>query len=219
MFYNKLYLYGKYIIFLIGVSYIVVACSHDRGYDERKKDGLKGNVKTCLTHYNSIDKVYDTGGEIITTRHIALSHLETFNRKGQLEKIEYFNREEGVKPNGYEIPIREKGEIVEIIGYTEEKKISYRIKYYNISDSIVEYELFDKEGKKTSYGKTISQHDENRNTIYRKSYIQHKFDSYVWYEYLEFDKKGNWIKGIEYYGEGRDDPRFMLVREIYYYWW
>ena len=262
--YNKLRLYGKYIILIIGVSFIFVECSpHDNEYDERKKSGLKGNVKTCLTHYNSIGKVCDTvygtvcgfESERVTTitRNIFLSDLETFNRKGQIEKTEYFNREEDMKLSSYEIPIREKGVVIGDIRYTEEHKISYRINYHNISDSIVAYEVFDERGEKTSYGKTISQYNENRNIIRRlhiqhkfdsdegednalyeehifqydesqniismKSYIQDEFDSYVWYEYLEFDKKGNWIKAIEYNGEGRDDPKFTIVREIDYYWW
>ena len=219
---------------------ILFSCSNDVGYeDERVGWGLKGNVKSCLEHSYNIDAEHNTRGEVV----IILSNLVTFNRKGQIKKVQYYNNEEGMTDKGYQISIREKGKTVEEIGYTEKNEIYYHVKYRHISDSIVEYEQFE-EGKMTKYGKmierglftedsctyirkisgkeetqiTLCEYNEDRNIVSKQTSYQHeRYVSYKWFEYLEFDKKNNWTKAIEYYGKGRDDSRFMLVREISYY--
>ena len=226
---------------LVCFTTIFLSCANkDKYEDERKNSNLKGPVKSCFAHSQDIDKHKDTRGE----NGIFLSRLITFNRKGQVQKIEYYDARMNLY--SYSTPIRENGKITEEVRYLKSGKIESKKKYDHISDRVVAYEEFDEEGNILLYGKSLEKdllvksiHTHiNKNTgdtitnIYIAEFNKkgdliasetmnkaHKHRVlYDWYEYIEFDVWDNWTKRIYYFGEGRDDPRYLEMRDIKYYW-
>ena len=214
---------------------IFMSCSNA---DERKNFGLKGNVKNYFERLYEVEKKFGKWemGSMASYGH----NRVTFDENGLYQEFEYYIYDMDLI--GKLIPIRENGKVLEEIYYDENGYPKSKTTIKHISKNEVDFESFDSEGKKNSYGKTIRkngniinqfsttirsnvedekyttlfEYDKDGNLISRKQTNQKgEIVVHLRFEYLEFDEKKNWTKRLIY--EKDDKPENIAIREIEYY--
>lgn len=222
----------RVVVFFITVMSII-SCADESRY---KDWGLKGRVKSFKETLHEPEHKFGKweAGE----KRFYGNFRVSFDEKGKLVDISYFD--ENDKLSGKIVSVMEGGKVVEEIYYKEDGQLDTRTTINYLSKSEIEFEAFDKEGKKVRNGKTILENgkikeqtlifyedskvrdeltilfgydkDGNMSTMKRLSKDR---DTYVTlFEYLEFDKQGNWTKRIGYENGNLKD---IYIRDIEYY--
>ena len=217
---------------------LLSACSSPSNWD---RFGLKGEVRTYQERSYPAQHKFGKWEPEDTSpfqREVA-----KFNEQGQLEEFESF-----YKPDiSIMIPTFEGGVIVKESYYDEEGELMYELRYISSSPSTLEYEIYEKSGRKTGGGKyflknnrivkrkswsyrgeemvegpfTIHiEYDQNNHMLSVKSFNREedeKLEPDVLYEHLEYDSKGNWTKRLARHPGSAEIEPTITIREIEYY--
>lgn len=218
------------VFFVIAIS--TVSCADESRY---KDWGLKGRVKSFKETLHEPEQ--KTGKWEAGERRFYGNYRVNFDDKGRLVDIVYFDDYD--KMSGRVVSVMEGGKVVEEVYYKKEDQLDTRTKINYLSKSEIEFEAFNSEGEKVRSGKTIlkngkmkeqtlvfysnedtteltilSDYDKDGNLSTMKQLSEDR-DTYVTlFEYLEFDKQGNWTKRLGYENGSLKD---IYIREIEYY--
>lgn len=222
-------------ILLFGTATILVSCSN---INERKNFGLNGNVKSYFVRLYEAEKKFGKweNGDIEYYGHSRV----TFDSKGLYQEIGYYD--DDMDLTGKLLPIREKGKVIQEEYYDGDGDLQSKTVIKHISKNERDFETFNLDGKRTTYGKTIIKNGKVTKTIYTSTqnsnenethttlfeYDKHgnlisqkqinkkgEINSYLRFEYLELDTKKNWTKRLMYKDD--DEPENIAIREIEYY--
>jgi hypothetical protein len=217
------------LVFLITTF---ISCSNT---NERKNWGFKGNVKSCFERLYEAKKKFGKweNGDIEYYGHNRI----TFDKKGLYQEIEYYD--DDMDLTGKLVAIREKRKLLEEMYYDGDGKLQSKT---IVNNNEFDFESFDSNGEKTSYGNTIRkngkiikivqtmikngveddtyttlfEYDKDENIISQKrTNKKGEIDFQMKFEYLEFDEKKNWVKRLMYQDD--DKPENIAIREIEYY--
>lgn len=171
---------------------------------------------SCMTIYS-----YDNNGN--------LKESDIYNSDGSLDFKNIYNYDEkGVqkeinvyKSDGtiyfkYALKYDDNGKLVERDVYSESNLVmKYTFKYDNYGNDL-EDDVYNQDGNGNYYigMKYNYKYDDNRNKIEYDIYINDKLSNKFNYKYLDFDKKGNWIRAITY---RNDKPVSISERIIEYF--
>lgn len=225
------------IFFLFGIIGLMTSCSKNSDWN---RFGLRGNVKTYLEkHYEPEMKFGEwENGDIEYSGHNKVS----FDEEGNYQWIEYLD--DDLELSGKLIPKRENGEVIEGSYYDEEGKLYNKSKITYNSSNELEFVVYDKNGEKTSQGKslfknnriysqeyqtfedgkieneykTTFEYDKNENLISQKQTNKKgEISFFTKFKYLSFDNNNNWTKRLDYDPENEEEPKTIVIREYEYY--
>lgn len=228
--------YFKIALLIITIG-ILTSCTNNNDWNTF---GLKGQIKIYIErNYEAEKKFGEWGkGDIEYYGHNRCS----FDSKGNYQWIEYLD--EDYELSGKLIPKRENGDVIEESYYDKDGKLISKTKIIHKSKGELEYIGYDKDGEKTTQGKSnfannriikqqyqkfednnvkeeytiVYEYDKDRNLV---SQIQTDKKGEITYslkiEYLAFDENKNWTKRLIYDSEKGEEPENIVTREYEYY--
>jgi len=166
------------------------------------------------------------------------NYIMKFDRKGNLENMEYTNADGETRMEL--IPEYEDGEIAEEIMYNKEGKEISHTKFNRISEEELRFKGYNTKGERVNKGKSIFEDNlivkqefednygnelkthfkYNRNgelTEQKQVDAEGEIIFHALFEIIEYDKKKNWIKALQFDMDNEDEPVFIIVREFDYY--
>jgi len=223
----------KYLFICLAMAFVSCASA-----DERKGYNLKGEVKSSLI------QLYDAAeinGEWVKGKMLLLGHNRiTFDEKGVYQGLEKYDSDMDFTEKF--VPIRENGKLVEERNYARYGILYTYTEYTYITKNKVTFETFDADDRFLNAGeiirkngKIISQsvasmsfgfkgkaqislyeYDKNDYLILiKETNDKGEIKTYLRYENLEFDAKGNWTKRLVFTEE--KEPEHIEIREIEYF--
>ena len=226
---------SKYIFILISILFLCSCSSSTK--NDLTLIGLKGKVKS------SEEKNYQAKKE--SGKWICGDERQDYHRcyikldnDGNYREIKYLDSKGNLALRM--TPKREKGKIVEEIFYNERGEVNNVFKYNFISDNEIETKLYAKnvegsgkiyrengrnvkcyysyvfERDTIVYNSTWEYNKDGRMTRYIVKDKTGKITTYERYEYLEYDKEGNWTKKL-IYNKDNPQPQYISTRKIEYY--
>ncbi len=229
---------------IIVVALFLVSCSSSNDW---KKAGLKGRVKSLeVTRYRAImndddewEKVkdgfvykvvteYDKKGYYTTEENyneddelLRRSEPER-NKKNQLVEVTNYNRDDEVEsvseieiisPNSHEFKLSDNDDNILAKGESEFKKnrlVRHEYTSYHMGEKEFRYSAEFEYNKKGMVVEVKTKHK-----TYGEYGDSFKYTTEV--EYLEFDKRKNWTRSIEYDEDEEEESGILVEREIEYY--
>ncbi len=217
---------------------LMASCSRDNDY---KSFGLNGKVKTFLEHEYEAEMKFGEW-EIGVSKYYNHSKVY-FDKDGNYQWIDDLDDDNNLFRKL--IPKRENGEIIVENYYDADGKLISKTKIIRNSKDEKEFIQYDKDGIKTTQGKShfaknrvikqqyqnfedskikeeftvVFEYDKDGNLISQKKTDKNGAISYSFtFKYLAFDEKNNWIKRHDYDSEKETEkPDKIVIRKFEYY--
>ena len=212
---------------------IVISCSNQNDWS---RFALQGKVKSTYEKYYEAEQKFGEwqAGDINYWGHNKIS----FDNSGRFMTKESFDEDGELR--GKYVPSFVDGDIIEGIEYDDEGDLLTKYLFEHISANEIKITTYNNEGEPISYtteflkdGRTTKSVNQNRDN--EKTTIEFIYDKNgdlttqvyylptgekileMKYEYLEFDKNGNWTKRLDYNLSDTENPENIVIRDIVYY--